>query len=68
MQLPAVIAFFGFTKIIQAGLRIPEKGGGEASRLEEASGVELLCTPSNLRESSGPGVWIHTFVILSTAR
>ena len=66
MQLPAVIAFSGFNKIIQAGLRIPrkqKKGGGKASSLEETSGVQLLCTLSNLRESSGPGVWIHTFVI-----
>ena len=42
MQLPAVIAFSGFAKIIQARLRIPrkqEKGGRKASSLEEASGV-----------------------------
>ena len=42
MQLPAVIAFSSFTKIIQTGLRIPrkqKKGGEKASGLEEASGV-----------------------------
>ena len=28
-HLPAVIAFFGFTENIQAGLRVPEKKGGK---------------------------------------
>ena len=68
-HLPAVIAFFGFTENIQAGLRIPEKkGGGKASSLEEASGVELLCTLSNLRECSGTRCLGPHLCSLSTAR
>ena len=42
MQLPAVIAFSGFNKIIQVGLRIPrkqKKGGGKRVVYEETSGV-----------------------------
>ena len=66
MQPAAVIAFSGFNNIFQADLRTPrnqKKGGERPVVYEETSGIYPLCTLSNLRESSGPGVWIHTFVI-----
>ena len=62
-HLPGVIAFSVLPELFSRVYEYREKGGGEASSLEEASGVEFLCTLSNLRECSGPGVWVHTFVI-----
>ena len=66
MPPAAVIAFYGLNKIYQAALRTPrnkKKGGGKPVVYEETSGIYPICTLSNLRESSGPGVWIYTFVI-----